>query len=304
MASGKEAMRRKAKEKKRKLAAKEHHHRVKIERVDPATLPKTTVPMNIIEDIRAKRDLLVGEDLVRQVVRRYVKKNPEIAKRFPEPQFVRSSEYDAMKKWVRQELRVLVGLFVVENNFEKLLDASTDMILQSHRSTLERIPQYPTLYATLFDGKMPEHILDICAGLNGCAYEYLGCKPKYTAVDVSPELMAFTQAWFDKHKIPGKAYAADCTQLSATQLNVGDTVFLFKATDVLERVRYGYGDVLLDELFKTPGRRVIVSFATASVSGTREIKVSKRSWVERWAEKHDKSVRTVDTDNERYYVLE
>lgn len=305
MASGKEAARRKKKEKARKAVAKQHHNRVRIERVDPAALPKTAVPAHIIADIRSKRDLLVGEDLVRQVVRRYVKKNPAIAQRFPDEQFLRSREYEAMKKWVRQELRVLVGLFIVENNFEKLLDAPIETVLASHRSTAERAPFYTGLYPQLFDGKNPEHILDLCAGLNGCAYEYLGCTPKYTAVDVSPELMAFTQAWFDKRGIPGKAYAQDCTTLDpATQLSVGDTVFLFKATDVLERVRYGYGEKLLGELFATPGRRVIMSFARASVSGSHAISLSKRSWVERWAEKHGRTARIVDTENERYYVLE
>jgi hypothetical protein len=304
MASGKEAARRKKKEKARKDAAKQHHNRVRIERVDPSTLPKTAVPRALIDDIRAKRDLLVGEDLVRHVVRRYIKKHPTIAKHFQDPQFVRSREYETMKKWVRQELRVLVGLFVVKHDFQKLLTASTDTILQGHRSTAERAPFYEQLYPELFDGKMPSHILDLCAGLNGCAYSYLGCTPKYTAVDVSPELMAFTQAWFDRHSIAGKTYAQDCTTLSATQLAVGDTVFLFKAMDVLERVRYGYGEKLLNELFATPGRRVIVSFARASVSGSHTISLSKRSWVERWAEEHGRSVRIVDTENERYYVLE
>lgn len=304
MASGKDAARRKAKEKKKRLAAKTKRPGVARERVDPAALPKTPVPQHILDDIQAKRGLLAGDDLTRQIVRRYVKKNPAIAKRFGEPQFLRSQDYEAMRKWARQELRVLVGMFVLETNFTELLGASVVDVLDAHRSTQERLPYYHELYPALFDGRMPEHILDLCCGLNPCAYSLLGCTPKYTAVDVSPQLMDFVQTWFTKHGITGKAYAADVTQLTPAQLAVGDTVFIFKGLDVLERIRYGYGEQLLAELFKTEGRRVIVSFATATISGTRTIAVTKRSWIERWADEHNRSVRIHDTPGERYYVLE
>jgi hypothetical protein len=306
MASGKDAMRRKAKEKKKRLAAKSGKRRGQVtrERVDPAALPKTAVPQHILDDIQAKKGLLAGDDLTRQIVRRYVKKNPDVAKRFSEPQFLRSKDYEAMRKWARQELRVLVGMFVLETDFSKLLRAPVVDVLDAHRSTEERLPYYHELYAELFAGRTPEHILDLCCGLNPCSYSFLGGTPKYTAVDVSPQLMDFVQAWFKENKILGKAYAADVTQLTPAQLAVGDTVFIFKGLDVLERIRYGYGEQLLAELFKTEGRRVIVSFATATISGTRSIAVTKRSWIERWADTHKRTVHIHDTPGERYYVLE
>jgi hypothetical protein len=276
------------------------HKRVARDHFDHSTpLPNVKVPAFIIKDILDKKDLLVSPDLTHHLVLRYLRKQPKLLERLYDEKILRSAEYEKLKKWVRQELRVLVGMFVLESNVEKLVHEPTSVILANHRSTAERQQFYPELYEQLFQGKKPEAILDLAAGLNPCSYEYLGCKPIYYAVDVSPQLMDFVQTWFDVHKITGKAWSADVTQLK--EFPKTDTVFLFKATDVMERVKYGFGEELLALL---KDRRIIVSFATATISGNREIAVKKRSWVERWAEQNNKSVRTYDTPNERYYILE
>lgn len=262
-------------------------------------LPKVKVPQTVLDKIMEKRDLLVSTEITEHVVLRYLRKHDELLAELDKPHFLRTAGFEAMQKWVRQELRVLVGMFVLETNLEKLLDGRTVDILKSHRSTAERLEHYPGLYDALFDGKNPRVILDLCSGLNPCSYEYLGCTPEYIAVDVSPQLMDFVQAWFTRKGIKGRAFAADVTRLN--DIPPADTVFIFKGTDVLERVRYGYGEALLDKL---KGRRVIVSFATATIGGGREIAVKKRSWVERWAESKNVSVRVHDIPGERFYVLE
>ncbi len=304
MASGKEAMRRKKKEKAKAMSdrAKGKGKKKRAPLLPQSTVNPDSIPAAVIEDILAKRDLLVHPDLARSVATRYLGKHPVLVKAMQEPGFLRTAAYEPLKKWVRQELRVLVGMFVVESDPSKLLDSNTDVILAAHRSTLERLPHYPQLYAQLFDGKNPQSILDLCAGLNGCSYDYFGCTPKYTAVDVSPQLMDFVAAWLHKRGIPGTAFAADVSRMDSYP--EGDTVFLFKATDVLERVRYGVGERMLNQLVVKENRRVIVSFATATISGTREISFNKRAWVERWCERVNRSCRVVDTVGERYYIIE
>ena len=262
-------------------------------------LPKVAIPSHITQDIIDKKDLLIAPDFANHLILRYIRKNPKLGEEMHKPHFTRSKDYEAMKKWVRQELRVLVGMFVLEPNLKKLLHEPTATILNSHKSTKERLPYYTDLYEQLFDGKKPEVILDVCAGINPCSYEYLGCTPVYYAVDVSPQLMDFVQAWFNEKGIVGKAWSGDITDM--TEFPDADTVFIFKGMDVLERVKYGFGEDLLSA-FKN--RRVVVSFATQTMGGNREISTSKRNWVERWAEEHGKSVRILDIPNERFYVVE
>ncbi len=262
-------------------------------------LPNIKIPESITSDILDKKELLVAADFTNHLILRYLRKNPKLAAILHTSHVKRSAAYEAMKKWVRQELRVLVGMFVLDHDMKGLVKERTTTILSAHASTKERLDAYPTLYETLFNGKNPEVILDICAGINPCSYEYLGCEPAYYAVDVSPQLMAFVQEWFNEKGIVGKAWAGDVTNIS--QYPDADTVFLFKATDVLERMKYGYGEAILAAFKKS---RVIVSFATQTMGGNREISTAKRTWVERWAEENGRSLRIVDIPNERFYVIE
>jgi hypothetical protein len=265
-------------------------------------LPHVPIPPAVTLDILDKKELLVAPEFANHLILRYLRKQPLLIPQLNKPHFLRSAQYESMKKWVRQELRVLVGMFVLEPHLQHLLGERTTTILESHQSTKERLSYYPELYEKLFAGHTPHTVLDICAGLNPCSYEYLGCEPRYIAIDVSPQLMTFVQQWFESHRINGHAYHADITKLAA--FPQADTVFIFKGTDVLERVRYGFGEVLLEKLFVDGASRVIVSFSTKTMGGVRDIAVSKRSWVERWAEQHGKAVRVVDIPGERFYVLE
>nr|AIA12239.1 Ribosomal RNA methyltransferase (FmrO) [uncultured bacterium] len=262
-------------------------------------LPKVAIPATITADILDKKDLLVAPDFANHIILRYLRKNPALIEKLHEPHVLRSAEYEKMKKWVRQELRVLVGMFVFDSGLKGLATADTEKILTAHRSTIERQMHYPGLYDDLFGSKKPEVILDLCAGLNPCAYEYLGCTPVYYAIDVSPQLMAFVQQFFDDHAIVGKAWAEDITTMK--EFPDADTILIFKGMDVLERVKYGYGEQLLNVFLE---RRIIVSFATATISGGREISTTKRTWVERWAANNNKSVRIHDIPGERFYIIE
>lgn len=263
------------------------------------SVPNVSVPGAIVDDILTKKDLLVSKEFCKHIILQYLIKHPKVIAELGKEHFLKTKTHEEMKKWVRQELRVLVGMFIVESDPLKLLDERTSTILASHRSTAERMDAYPTLYDKLFGEKKPAVILDICAGLNPCSYEYLGCKPTYYAVDVSPQLMDFVTKFFQKHKISGKAWSADVTKI--TEWPNADTVFIFKGLDVLERINYGYGEKLLEML---GSRRVIASFATATISGKREINVKKRFWIERWCNQHGRKFRIHDIPGERFYIIE
>lgn len=259
---------------------------------------QVSIPGTVIDDILSKRDLLVHKDFCKRIALQYLQKHPKVISELGKEHFLRTQSYEDMKKWVRQELRVLVGMFVIETDPLKLLNERTQEILASHRSTAERLEYYPELYQTLFGDDKPKAILDICSGINPCSYEYLGCTPAYYAVDVSPQLMDFVTKFFQKRKIEGKAWAADVTAI--TEWPQSDTVFIFKGTDVLERINYGFGEKLLEQF---PTRRIIVSFATATISGKRSIKVTKRFWIERWCKQHNRTFRVHDIPGERFYII-
>jgi hypothetical protein len=105
-----------------------------------------SIPGPIIDDILSKRDLLVQKDFCKRIVLQYLEKHPKVVSELGKEHFLKTSSYELMKKWVRQELRVLVGMFVLETDPLKLLDERTSTILASHRSTAERLEHYPGLY--------------------------------------------------------------------------------------------------------------------------------------------------------------
>ena len=94
-------------------------------------LPNIKIPESITSDILDKKELLVAADFTNHLILRYLRKNPKLAAILHTSHVKRSAAYEAMKKWVRQELRVLVGMFVLDHDMKGLVKERTTTILSA-----------------------------------------------------------------------------------------------------------------------------------------------------------------------------
>ncbi len=228
-------------------------------------------------------------------------------------EFARSQECEAVSKEVRSRLREVYGVFWSDGKRDALLKSliedpsveAHDKILALHTSTKERLPYYEEVYQKIFaiTGN-PKKILDLASGLNPFSYPYLGCKPEYLANELCASDAQFVQSFFDGTKTPGQAFAFDLLNFHETPFLSYlscDACFLFKALDSLEAIKWGFSETFLS---KIPAKYLVVSFSTRSLGGKKEIKQSKRAWLERIVEKNKWSCKIIELPNEYFYVIQ
>jgi hypothetical protein len=79
-----------------------------------------------------------------------------------------------------------------------------------------------------------------------------------------------------------------------------DITFLFKALDSLESIKRNSSRELLKSL---ESKFIVVSFATKSIGGNKEIKKSKRNWFTKAIAQFGFKVSTFEIPGEMFYVL-
>ncbi|MFC1648608.1 hypothetical protein ACFL1B_04075, partial [Nanoarchaeota archaeon] len=246
---------------------------------------------DLITAVKDKKELRgVSDEFVEKVLQDYLDKHPNALEKKDKPHFQRSREYRAMVKEVRAVLREVYGAFIL-TNYERMRKAIADLnnsptlvqhkaVLGLHRSSKERLPYYDEIYDEIFaiTGK-PKRIMDLACGLNPFSYPWLDCKPEYLAADISPVLMEFIQGYFDAQGIQGNSFVFDLLKFRPTDFASyaeSDVCFLFKTLDSLETMERGFSWKLVEGL---PAKWVVVSFATKSFGGRKEIK--ERGWFEK-----------------------
>jgi 16S rRNA (guanine(1405)-N(7))-methyltransferase len=271
------------------------------------------------KDIIAKKELSgLDIDFVVEKIIPILKKDHKAQKKFDASEyktFRKSKEYDAVQKKVRMDLRKVYGVFI-NNKFgkrKKLLeglktDASVEKhneILNLHRSSSERLGIYGEMYEKIFEitGK-PKKVLDLACGLNPLSFPYFECQPEYIAADLSPEDMEFVNNYFKLMKIKGKAIVVDLVKITPKELNElssgVDVTFLFKTLDSLETVEWNSSKRVIDAL---NSNWIVISFATKSIGGKKEIKKEKRNWVEKYLNEKNLEFSEIELENEMFYVV-
>ena len=251
--------------------------------------------VELVTLVKQKRELAnLDERHVLERVERYYRQNAkERAKLLAAKsvaQFSRSKEFDAVRRVVRDDLRKSYGVFNLER---RSLTMTADELLMTHQSTKERLPSYGMFYERIFaiTGK-PRRVLDLGCGMNPVAYEYLGCKPVYAACDISSEDMAFLNAFFKRHAIPGEAFVGDLlkdheTVIARSQAFTQDvvreaarTAWVETQDDLVpERAHLSHQDSTGPIVTRPPSSRVMLS--VASENGMRASASSHGAWRQR-----------------------
>ncbi|MBU0472036.1 MAG: hypothetical protein KKF89_03040 [Nanoarchaeota archaeon] len=268
----------------------------------------------LIKDILLKKELKnLDYKIVQSELKKYFKKNEKIFLSLTKNSYnKRSSNYKITIKDVRKKLREIYGVFIEEkySKKEELLSKITaknkDKILREilslHKSSKERIPYYKKIYKKIFEiTKKPESILDLACGLNPLSYEWLGCKPRYVASDISSKDLSFIQTFFNKIKIKGETERIDLTEnIDYIQKKKFDICFLFKALDSIEARNRHASKKIIE---KINSDWIVVSFSKVSLGGGKEIKKSKRNWFVNFLKKNNYHYEEFEIPNEYFIVV-
>lgn len=221
----------------------------------------------------------------------------------------KSSLFKEIQKRVRKKLHDTHGVFKKDTNKRKKLlkelknnPESLEIhqkILQTHRSTLERINDYEYIYEIIKEkiGKF-NSILDISSGINPVSWKYLQIKPlNYIACELAEDDVNFLNEYFSimkKEGLNGRAYQENL--LEAKTFPKTDICFLFKILDNLETLKRNSSKELLE---KIPAKTLIVSFPKISISG-KYVSTKRLAWFNKIAKKYE----TFETRNEIFYIIQ
>jgi hypothetical protein len=115
--------------------------------------------------------------------------------------------------------------------------------------------------------------------------------------------MDFITEYFKIMKINGIAkrldLIKDLDEVEKLSANV-DVTFLFKALDSIETITWGNSEKLLKCINSD---WIVVSFATRSIGGKKEIKKEKRKWFDKLCEKEGWQSEIIEFTGEIFYII-
>ena len=266
----------------------------------------------LLDLVLEKKELSgINRSFAKEQLHAWLEENPHVKKEYkkdPE-RFTRKKPFQKLRREVRKQLREVYGVFFTSNytnkreKYVKQLtqtndEATRQEVLKLHRSTNERLHEYPFLYQQLFEHlQTPKSVLDLGCGYNPFSYEYLPCKPTYHCADIACADLELIQQYFDKQSIPASTHCIDLTDVQAVKnLPASDVAFAFKVFDSLETLQRDITAQLLEAI---PAKTLIVSFPTKSIGQKKSI--GPRKWFEELIT--DKSVTRVTLENEQFFII-
>lgn len=268
---------------------------------------------DLLERVVDKRELSgIQRKFANKILQEWLEENPEVLETYhQDPQrFERKKAFQKLRREVRKQLREVYGVFFTSNYTNKREEYIQELIqtndenarqavLELHRSTSERLHEYPLLYQRLYKhlDNPPKSILDLGCGFNPFSYAYLPNKPAYHCADIACADLQLIQEYLNEQKITSSTHCIDLTDTKKVQqLPTVDVAFAFKVFDSLEtRSR----DVTKELLEAIPAKTIIASFPTKSIGQRKTI--GPREWFMQLIT--EKSVKEVTLDNEQFFII-
>jgi 16S rRNA (guanine(1405)-N(7))-methyltransferase len=240
----------------------------------------------------------ISEEIIKQEVENYLKKNPKIDKR----------DEKIILKEIKSKLhRIHGGFRISAKKTEDYLQAEDYFgLLRTNRSTNERLDFYKEAYKEIFNiTGTPRSILDLGCGLNPLSIIFMNLdltKINYYAHDINEAEIFIINRFFKNKKIQGKAEILDLTSSENLQkLPKADICFMFKLLDILEEKGHKYAEELITKLIKK-SNFIVVSFATITLGG-RKMEYAARGWIERMLDRVGLRFEKLEFNNEIFYVI-
>ncbi len=146
------------------------------------------------------------------------------------------------------------------------LGALSERILALHRSSAERLPHQETFYRAIWaETGLPEHLLDVGAGLNPFALASMGLpkETRYTALEIDSRLVDAVNRYFVLIGQHGEAMWTDV--LSGIDPAGADLALVLKTLPCLEQQESGASLGLLTALGSVA--TLVVSYPVRSLGG-------------------------------------
>jgi len=279
----------------------------------------------LVRDIKKKKELeYLADSFMKESLRRYLKREAKAVSFLMKSFSEKAKAYKEIVKGMRRELRKLHGLYKIqqemvkrEEYFDELVKTKLkekrflelhEKILGTHTSTKERLSFYKRLYKSLFKitGR-PKTIVDLGCGINPFSIPLMGLgKLDYYAYDISYDEMTLVKRYFEfleeiKKGFSGKAGILDLMQWEKVKrIKKGDICFLWKMTDVLDRIK---GHKVSERVITlVPVKFVVASFPTFTVKG-RRMHRPRRKWIELMCKRLGFKFKVVEKENEIFYVI-
>jgi hypothetical protein len=266
----------------------------------------------LIELIRKNKKYAgLSSEIIERELQELERKNPGVNLENVKPEYI--------MKMVRTRLHEMHGSYQLKESkkrvkyFEELKKEPEnpeiiDNILETNRSTQERLEDYSEIYLKIFDiTSEPKIILDLGCGINPVSFDYTGLEKetKYLAYDINDKDNDFLNEFFKLERINGKASILDCSKIeNIRKLHDADVCFMFKFLDPIEKA-YGKGHKLAEEIILELVKKVkfiIISFSKLTVSGNR-MNFPYRGWMDRMLERLELKNKQFETENEIFYVI-
>ena len=243
----------------------------------------------VVKKLKAKKELAdIDETFLTNLVQDYVKRH-NLEKNFKRPDFLKTKKFKIMFKQLRKLLHEVYGSYKVSNSFYE------------HPSIKERLIFYKEIYYKIFSitGK-PSSVLDLGCGLNPLSYKFLGCKPRYYAVDISKDYIKKVQVYFKKNNIKGRAFLFDLVYGNYNKLPKVDVCFLFKVLESLEAIKKNISAEILKKL---KCKWIVVSFSKVVLSGKKKIRKKGRAWFRKLLKNLGYVYSVLDIGEEIFFVI-
>ena len=250
----------------------------------------------------------ISDEIVIDEIKKHLKSNPNIAhidkqliKDIRKELHLSYASFQTKKKTKRKEYLEMLKKNVDDDLTEKLLSITL--------STKERLQDYKKLYKQIFKitGK-PRKIIDLACGLNPVSYPYMNLeKLHYEVYDIDESDINFLNDYFKIMKTHGLKGKAKILSLKNTKkisnLLKSDIIFLFKIIDILDKRNSGHktSEQLIKQLIPKT-KFIVASFATRTLTRIK-MNFPKRKWFELMLDRNHLSFKTIETDNEIYYVI-
>nr|AMP48521.1 FmrO [uncultured bacterium] len=217
-------------------------------------------------------------DSVKQSAK-YRSVNSDLIRRIGTEQLTRHPKLKEAVKATKNKLHQVCGAYVAERmdyaRWTGVLAAAKDdkealrtaciQMMQTHRSTQERVPILDQFYSELFRRLPPiASIVDIACGLNPLAVPWMNLHEdaRYLALDVYDDLADFTNTFFKVAGVNGVARSQDILQQAPTEH--ADLALVLKAIPCLEQLNSDAGSKLLDAI---DADHMVVSYPIHTLTG-------------------------------------
>lgn len=254
-------------------------------------MKSTPEEKEIIKDIKEKKELRgISDDVVQNVLTEYLRKNRISLSNKSQKQ------KKILLKEVRSQLRLLAGRFQksTKSKDSLLIHGKINSLLETHSSTAERISFYPAFRNLLSELKVTS-LLDLGCGLNPIALA--SKKYVYYASDINEADLATVSNYFKTKGFKVSTFVLDIRKIQEP-LPQTDVCLLLKLLDVVDP-KHNLSENILKSI---PSKKIIVSFSTKKLSG-KKMNFPRRYWFEKLLAKLGYIYKTVESDNEIFYII-